>query len=56
LIFRYFSTSGTSSNKPIGETSQGIAKDAAYSSKTSQQRKVNKTKKPSQFFYFSFHP
>ena len=30
----------TSSNKVIGETSQGIVKDPAYSNKTSQQRKV----------------
>jgi hypothetical protein len=48
---------GTSSGKPIVETSQGIVKDAAYSNKTPQQRKVKKMK----FFLisrfeFCFHP
>jgi hypothetical protein len=54
IYFSILSTSGTSSGKPIGETSQGIAKDAAYSSKTPQQRKVSK-ENLFQIFRFLFY-
>ncbi len=42
MVFFLTLISGTSSGKPIGEPSQGIVKDGAYSNKTSQQRKVRK--------------
>ncbi len=40
IYFLLLSILDTASNKSIGETSQGVVKDAAYSSKTAQQRKV----------------